>query len=98
MSAHTRAFDAAVEPAVARPFQIRLGAIAAVSALALLLAGCGDRPPLPVAGPDPADPGTRTPPVGYRSTVGSYRSQRPVDPAPWGEQNQQVAPAPKSGQ
>jgi hypothetical protein len=98
MSAHIRAFDAAIEPAVHRPFQIRLRAIAAAGALALLLAGCGDPPPLPVAGPDPADPGARTPPVGYRSTVGSYKSQRPVDPAPWGEQNQQVAPAPKSGQ
>ena len=98
MSAHIRAFDAAVEPAVARPFQIRLGAIAAASALALLLAGCGDPPRLPVAGPDPADPGARTPPVGYRSTIGSYKSQRPVEPGPWSEQNERVAPQPKSGQ
>jgi hypothetical protein len=98
MSAHIRAFDAADESAVARLFQIRSGAIAAVSALALLLAGCSDPPRLPVAGADPADPGARTPPVGYRSTVGSYKSQRPADPTPWGEQNERVAPAPKPGQ
>jgi hypothetical protein len=92
MSAHIRAMDAAIEPAAAKLFQIRLGTIAAVSALLLLLAGCGDPPRMPVAGPDPADPGARTPPVGYRSTVGSYKTQRPVDPAQWGEQNERVAP------
>jgi hypothetical protein len=65
--------------------------------LALLAHGCSAAPPVPVAGPDPADPGARAPPVGYRSTVGSYRSQRPVEPGPWGEENQSVTPQPKSG-
>jgi hypothetical protein len=32
------------------------------------------------------------------SNIGSYKSQRPVSPGPWREQNEQVAPAPKSGQ
>jgi hypothetical protein len=50
-----------------------------------------------VAGSDPSNPGDRAPRVDYRSTVGSYKSQRPVEPAPWGEQSQRVTPQ-KSGQ
>ena len=65
--------------------------------LALLTHGCSTAPPASVAGADPADPRAPTPPVGYRSNVGPYQSQRPVEPAPWGEQNQRVAPQPKSG-
>ena len=98
MSAHIRAFSAAVKSVVARLFQIKVGVLAILPALALLLAGCADAPMAPVAGPDPADPGARAPRVDYRSTVAPYKSQRPVDPAPWGEQNQRVAPQPKSGQ
>jgi len=59
---------------------------------------CSGAPPAPLAAADPSDPGTRAPPVGYRSTVDSYKSQRPVEPAPWGEQNERVAPRPKSSQ
>jgi hypothetical protein len=99
MSAHIRAFDAAGEPAVTRPFRLRLGALAVTAGLAALLAGCADAPRAPVAGgPDPADPAARVPRVDYRSTAGAYKSQRPVEPAPWGEQNERVTPAPKSGQ
>ena len=91
---------AAVGTAVATPFRIRFGAIARLSLSALtiggLLTACADAPRTPVAGPDPADPGARSPRVDYRPTVGPYKSQRPVDPAPWGEQNERVAPAPKS--
>jgi hypothetical protein len=98
MSAQIRAFDAAGKPAVTRPFRLRLGALAVAAGLALL-AGCADAPRTPVAGgPDPADPAARVPGVDYRSTVGTYKSQRPVEPAPWGEQNERVTPAPKSGQ
>jgi hypothetical protein len=64
--------------------------------LALLAAGCSAAPRAPFAGPDPSDPGARAPRVDYRSTIGSYKSQRPVEPGPWGEQNQGVAPQPKS--
>ena len=92
MSAHIRAFGAAGEPVVTRPFHIKFGVLAF-----LLLAGCTDAPRLPVAGPDPADPGARVPRVDYRSTIGPYKSQRPIDPAPWTEQNERIAPAPKSG-
>jgi hypothetical protein len=95
MSAHIRASHAADERAVRSPFQIRT--LVLLAALALLLAGCADAPLAPVTGPDPSNPGARTPRVDYRSTVGSYRSQRPVEPGPWGEQNQGVAPQPKSG-
>jgi hypothetical protein len=96
MSAHIRAFCVAVEAAVV--FSIKLAVLTILPALALSLAGCTDAPTAPVAGADPSDPGARAPPVGYRSTIAPYKSQRPVEPAPWGEQNQRVAPQPKSGQ
>jgi hypothetical protein len=66
--------------------------------LAPLTHGCSGAPPAPLAAADPSDPGARAPRVGYRSTIGSYKSQRPVEPAPWGEQDERVAPRPKSGQ
>ncbi len=37
----------------------------------------------------------RVPPSAYRSTLGSYTSQRPVEPTPWREQNERIAPSPK---
>jgi hypothetical protein len=98
MSAHIRAFHAAGKPVATMPFQIKFGVLAVLPVLALILAGCTDAPRSPVAGPDPADPGARAPRVGYRSTIGAYKSQRPVSPGPWREQNEQVTPAPKSGQ
>jgi hypothetical protein len=64
--------------------------------LSLLTDGCSAPPPAAVAGPDPSDPGARGPRVDYRSTVGPYKSQRPVEPGPWDEQNQSVTPQPKS--
>jgi hypothetical protein len=73
----------------------RFAVAAAVLAFGLVLQGCTNPPPSPLAGPDPADPAARGRPVEYRSTVAPYTSQRPVEPAPWGEQNQRVAPAPK---
>ena len=98
MFAYIRAFSAAIEPGLTRPFQTRLGALAVLSGVILLLAGCADAPPYPLAGPDPSDPGARTPRVGYRSTIGPYTSRRPVAPGPWQEQNQRVAPQPKSAE
>ena len=65
--------------------------------LAFFMQGCSGAPPAPLAAADPSDPTARAPPVGYRSTIGSYKSQRPVEPAPWGEQNERVAPQSKSG-
>ena len=86
---------AAVGTAVATPFRVRFGVIAMVSGL---LTACADAPRAPVGGPNPSDPGARSPRVDYRPVVGTYKSQRPVDPAPWGTQHERVAPAPKSGQ
>ncbi len=96
MSAQLRATCAAIGAAVATLFRIRSGAIALVVALGL--AGCRDAPVSRAATADPADPGARAPRVGYRSTIGSYTSQRPVAPGPWREQNERAAPPPKSGQ
>src|SRR5262245_41052726 len=64
----------------------RLRSLLAVP-LAALNAGCWAVPPAPVAG---ADPSAHTRSVEYRSTP--YKSQRPVEPKPWQEQNQQVTP------
>jgi hypothetical protein len=98
MSAHIRALHAAGEPVVTRPFKIKFGMLAVLLTFALILAGCSDAPRSPVAGPDPADPGARAPRVDYRSTIGSYKSQRPASPGPWREQNEQATPAPKASQ
>jgi len=63
--------------------------------LATLLHGCAAAPPSPFVGPDPLDAAARAPAVGYRSTVTPFTSRRPVEPAPWREQNERVAPAAK---
>ena len=62
--------------------------------LCLLTSACFSTPERPVAGPDPSDPNARTPAT-YRPVLGGYVSQRPVEPAPWREQNDRVAPAEK---
>jgi hypothetical protein len=61
--------------------------------LAALTVGCAGPPPTPTAGPDPSDPSARAKAVGYRSTLAPYATQRPVEPKPWLEQNQQVGPS-----
>lgn len=60
-------------------------------AVALLVAACKPAS-LPVAGSDPADPSVPVPPARYQAALGAYVSQRPVAPASWREQNEQVAP------
>ena len=93
---------AAVGAAFATLFQVRVGirfgAIALLPIAVLILAGWRDAPAPPVVGLNPADPAAPAPRVDYRSTIAPYKSRRPIDPAPWGEQNQRVAPQPKSGQ
>lgn len=69
--------------------------VACVVALGLLVSACFAAPERPFAGPDPSDPKTRVPAATYRPVLGGYVSQRPVDPAPWREQNDRVAPAEK---
>jgi hypothetical protein len=69
--------------------------LAAVAALASTIEACTPPPPVPLAGPDPADPRTRVPGVAYRSAVGPYESRRPVEPQPWQDQNDRGGLAPK---
>jgi hypothetical protein len=66
-----------------------------VATLCLLAAGCLALPERRFAGPDPSDPKARVPAAAFRSTMGEYTSQRPVDPAPWRRQNERVTPAEK---
>ena len=93
MSDHRRAKCAAIA-------RLRLPLRRALRPLAALIfaataAGCAAPPPAPLAGFDPSDPLAPTPTVRYRSTIDGYRSQRPVEPRPWLEQNRAVTPAPK---
>lgn len=60
---------------------------AALTVCALLLQGCTATPPRPLAGDDASDPAARVPAVGYRSVLGSYSTQRPVEPSAWRERN-----------
>lgn len=68
---------------------------AVLAAAALLTQGCAPIPQLPFDGAKASDPGVRVPPAGYRSVLGNYSSQRPVEPAPWRERNDRVAPTQK---
>ena len=63
--------------------------------LCLLTSACFSTPERPVTGPDPSDPSARAPATAYRPVLGGYVRQRPVEPAPWREQNDRVAPAEK---
>lgn len=69
--------------------------IAIVLLSVLLVAACARAPAQPLAGNDPADPNVPVPPVRHAGSLQTYVSQRPVDPRPWREQNQRVAPQPK---
>ena len=73
--------------------------IHAAALLCALLAVAGCTAPLqPTAALDPSNPEIRVPTTGYRSTLGPFTSQRPVDPADWKGTNQRITPQPKSGQ
>lgn len=73
---------------------LRRGAAAlAAVALAAGLSACVATPSALLGGVDPSDPSSPVPTTGYRSTLGSYVSQRPVEPGSWREQNERVAPS-----
>lgn len=76
----------------------RLNLAGAVVLLAIGSGVSGCAVPLAVNGRDPADPQAKVAAVGYRSTVAPYTSLRPTTPSPWRQQNDSVAPSPKSGQ
>ncbi len=84
-----RAAVSSVTRAVAAPLQ----AIALAVIAMLGLSGC-TQGAMPLLGPDPADPFTKTAGVTYRSTTAPYTSLRPASPSGWREQNQGVAPPP----
>ncbi len=97
MLAQLGAILAAVHSVVGRLFGIRFCTLAGAAVTALTLEGCMPTA-VPLAGADPADPGARVAGVGYRSTIAPYTSLRPTAPSSWREQNDRVAPAPKSGE
>jgi len=88
---------AAVHSVVEKLSGIRSRIVAGMTLAALTLSGCMPAT-VPLVGADPADPGAKVAGVGYRSTVAPYSSLRPAVPSSWGDQNDRVAPAPKSGQ
>jgi hypothetical protein len=97
MLAQLGAILAAVYSVAEKLFVIRSRTFAGLTAAALTLTGCIPAT-APLASADPADPGAKVAGVGYRSTIAPYTSLRPTAPSSWREQNDRVAPAPKSGQ
>lgn len=94
MLAHNPARPAAVGSVATAPVPLSIKSLFLL--LPLLFAGCAAQPPV-TTGADPSEPRAPAPRVDYRSTIGGYTSQRPVTPSAWKKQNEQVAPAPKSG-
>ena len=97
MLAQVGAILAAVRSVVERLFSIRFCMLAGIAVMAITLGGCLPTA-VPLAGADPANPDAKVAGVGYRSTITPYTSLRPTAPSSWREQNDRVAPAPKSGQ
>jgi hypothetical protein len=97
MLAQLGAILAAVRSVVETLFKIKFRTSVGITFTALALGGCMPTP-VPLAGADPADPGAKVAGVGYRSTIAPYTSLRPTAPSSWREQNDRVAPAPKSDQ
>ena len=95
MLAQLGAILAAVRSVVEAIFGIRFQTLAGVVVTSFTLGGCMPTA-VPLAGADPADPGARVAGAGYRSTIAPYTSLRPTAPSSWREQNDRVAPAPKS--
>ena len=92
MLAHMSAKAAAVGERLEISFRKRATQVAAVGALCLLCTACVTGPGVAPAVPDASDASVRVPAVAYRPVLGGYISQRPVEPAPWREQNERVAP------
>jgi hypothetical protein len=95
MSTQFWATSAVFERQNTKLLQRGLGAVLLVGAL-IAVAGCA-APSQPLFSPDAADPSVRVPPTRYRSTLGPYSSQRPVEPGDWLGTNERVTPQPKPG-
>jgi hypothetical protein len=88
----------AAVPSVVQEFnRFKFGMLLAGAAVAAVVLGGCQPATVPLVGGDPADPGARVAGVEYRSAVAPYTSLRPTVPSSWREQNERVAPAPKSG-
>lgn len=61
-----------------------------IAAVAFSAAGCA-APPAPSLAAA-ADPNARVPATRYNSVTAPYTRQRPVEPLPWRERNDRVAP------
>ncbi len=68
--------------------------LACILLLGGVIQGCAAIPMAPFAGPDPSEASARIPAVSYRSTIGFFATQRPVEPAPWKTENAPAGPAP----
>jgi len=95
MLAQLGAIFAAVRSLVETIAATRFRILAGMAVMAVTLQGCMPQT-VPLASADPADPGAKVAGVGYRSTIAPYTSLRPTAPSSWREQNDRVAPAPKS--
>ena len=65
-------------------FLRRLGKLASMLVLVGATQGCAATPISPSI-PVPTDASVRTAAVSYRSAIGTFSSQRPVEPGPWKE-------------
>ena len=63
-----------------------------VGATALVISGCKTPSPFGAMVADPGDPNAPVAAITHRSTMDTYVRRRPVEPRPWAEQNQGVAP------
>ena len=68
--------------------------LACILLLGGVIQGCAAIPMAPFAGPDPSEASASIPAVSYRSTIGFFATQRPVEPALWKKENAPLAPAP----
>lgn len=80
------------------PSELRIRAarrrrLALSCALVLALAGCGGAPPPTItAGPNPADPGAVIVAAPYVPVMAGTVNHQPVEPKPWRDMNERVAP------
>jgi len=98
MIAQCGAKFAAVHSVACKIYQKRISIAAGFALLAIGGGASGCAVPIALNRQDPADPAAKVAHVGYRSTVAPYTSLRPTAPSSWREQNDSVAPSPKSGQ
>jgi hypothetical protein len=87
---------AAVHSVACKFYRIRLNFTGTLVLLAVSGSVSGCAVPIALNGRDPADPQAKVAAVGYRSTVAPYTRMRPTMPSPWRQQNDSVAPSPKS--